>query len=122
MSELELLLDDGRMEGTYAVERVVAPDRVAAVVDRGDLDDARSAIEDLCTTWGGACGALLPAERDDTDLPVRWDRFLKAGVFDRLAYRGIEPCFALGIERSRLRPRGCGQTWSGSSRRKPPLP
>ena len=89
MSELELLLDDGRMEGTYAVERVVAPDRVAAVVDRGDLSDARSAIEDLCTTWGGACGALLPADRDDTDLPVRWDSFLKAGVFDRLAHRGI---------------------------------
>jgi hypothetical protein len=89
VSELELLLDDGRLDGTYAVERAVAPERVAAVVDRSDLADARSAIEDLCMTWGGACGALLPANGGDTDLPARWGRFLADGAFDQLAHRDV---------------------------------
>jgi len=89
VSDLGLLLDDGRLQGTHAIDRVVGPDRVAAVVDRGDLSDARRAIEELCMTWGGACGALLPATRGDADLPGRWDRFLANGVFDQLAHREI---------------------------------
>lgn len=89
MSELPLLLDDGHIEGPHAVERVVGPERVAAVVDQSDLSDARAALEDLCLAWGGGCGALLPAERDRDGLPVRWDRFREAGVFDRLGHRDV---------------------------------
>jgi hypothetical protein len=89
VSELELLLDEGRLEGAHAVERVVAPDRVAAIVDQSDLSDARAAIEELCLAWGGACGALLPADRGSPQLPPRWGRFLDGGVFDQLAHREI---------------------------------
>lgn len=88
MAELEFLLDDGRLDGPHAVDRVVGPCRVAAIADRADLSDARSAIEDLCMTWGGACGGLLPATRG-AGLSNRWTEFLAEGEFDRLAHRGV---------------------------------
>jgi len=89
VSDLQLLLDDGRLDGTHAVERVMAPDRIAAIVDEADSSDVRAAIEDLCLAWGGACGALVPARHGSGELPSRWDGFLNAGVFDQLAQRDV---------------------------------
>ena len=88
MTQLGLLLDDGRLEGPQTLDRVVGPCRVAAVADRNDPSDGRAAVEDLCMTWGGACGALLPAARGE-DLSDRWTEFLATGEFDQLAHRGV---------------------------------
>lgn len=89
MPRFPFLLDDSRLEGAHAVERVVGPERVAAAVDRADLADAHAAIRELCMTWGGVCGALLPAERGARDLNARWQRFLDDGAFDQFATREV---------------------------------
>lgn len=89
MTDLDLLLDRGRLDGPQPIERVVGPERIAAAVDLNDMADARTAIEDLCMHWGGACGALLPIDRAATGLSHRWRSFLSAGAFDNLATRGL---------------------------------
>jgi hypothetical protein len=86
---LGLVLDDGRLEGAQPVERLVGPERIAVVVDANDVADARTAIEDLCLRWGGACGAVLVAERGTHEFPSRWESFLLAEAFDNLATRGV---------------------------------
>jgi hypothetical protein len=91
VTNLELLLDDRRLDGSQPIERVVGPDRIAAAVDADDMEDVRAAIEDLCMNWGGACGALLPVDRATAGLSSRWRSFLSAGTFDNLATRGLLP-------------------------------
>jgi hypothetical protein len=86
-SGFPFLLDNSRLEGAHAVERVVGPECVAAAVDRAELADAHAAISELCMTWGGVCGALLPAERGARDFHARWQRFLDNDAFDQLTHR-----------------------------------
>ena len=91
MTALDLLLDGGRLNGSQPVERVVGPERTAAAVDASDIADARTAIEDLCMHWGGACGAVLPVDRATPSLSARWRSFLSTGEFDNLATRTLLP-------------------------------
>jgi hypothetical protein len=89
MEDLQLLLDDERLNGVRGVSRLLGPERVAAVLDASDVNDARAAIEHLCLVWGGGAGALLPCAPGAQDLEPRWRNYLSDGVFDNLARRGV---------------------------------
>jgi hypothetical protein len=87
--ELELLLDNHRLNGVRGVRRTVGPERLAALVNRDELADARDAIRSMCLAWGGSTGLLVPHPKGADDIDARWVPVLSGGVIDELALRGL---------------------------------
>jgi hypothetical protein len=85
------LLDDERLDGTFGIERLLSPRRLALVVNDSDMADATSAVEELCLVWGGSVGALIPHTHGDDELSARWAGYVHEAVIDDLAVRGLLP-------------------------------
>jgi hypothetical protein len=82
------LLDDHRLDGVVAMQRVLMPERNALLVDEASAEDAVDAVYDACQRWGGASYLLVPCARGARALPKNY-RALDDAIVDEIWTRGV---------------------------------
>jgi hypothetical protein len=82
------LLDEYRLDGVVAMQRLLMPKRNALLVDETSLDDAVDAIGEACQRWGGAAYLLVPSAQDAKELPDGY-RVLEDALIDEVWTREV---------------------------------
>jgi len=82
------LLDDYRLDGTLAMQRLMMPDRNALLIDQSSMNDALEAVNVACQRWGGASHLFVPCTSSASELPPDYG-YLDDAIIDAIWTRNI---------------------------------